>query len=167
MSYWTGTHWVAEGPAAAPPPRPSRTRHVLGALAEGALLSLLVVALVSGTAFAAKGNGKGGGNNTITLAVAGQTDTARLVVSGDVTFLVTRSVTDDEVLWVTMKCYDTGGAEISRRDIAVIWGMWYSLEGSAGPVPTSGSTCTAYATWKPWLDHAIRGTVVEFAVAPS
>jgi hypothetical protein len=64
MSYWTGTHWVADDAAVQPPTRPSRARHVLGAITEGALLSLLVVALLSGTAFAARGNGKGNGNTT-------------------------------------------------------------------------------------------------------
>jgi len=68
MSYWTGTHWVADGPAAKPPPRPSRTRHVLGALAEGALLSLLVVGLVSGTAGTALA-AKGGGGSSPTSSV--------------------------------------------------------------------------------------------------
>lgn len=53
MSFWTGTHWVAE-PAAKPPPRPSRARHIAEAVTEGALVALLVVGLVAGSAFAGR-----------------------------------------------------------------------------------------------------------------
>ena len=137
MSYWTGTHWVAEGPAAAPPPRPSRTRHVLGALAEGAILSLLVVGLISGTAFAAKGGGKGNGNTT---APSGGCVVDGTVVTGS-------GLPTDEVInfFVT----DASG----KRG----WVLGFTDTGTwAEPVPArSGSTTYEFAsrTWGPNGSH--------------
>jgi hypothetical protein len=56
MSYWDGTQWVADAPAeAAIRARPSRVRHVMGAVAEGGLIALLSFGLIAGTTFAAKG----------------------------------------------------------------------------------------------------------------
>ena len=67
MAYWNGTRWLddkssarASTPARIMSSRERRTRHVLGALTEGAMLSLIVVALISGTTMA--GRGKGAGN---------------------------------------------------------------------------------------------------------
>jgi hypothetical protein len=114
--------------------------------------------------FAAKGEG---GKFTATIAFAATstlTASADSAVSGDVTFAVTQSKTSDEVMWVTNKCFDAAGAEVSRLDLPVLWGTWDSLDGVAGPFATAGVTCTAYATWKPWTDRAISGATMDYSV---
>jgi hypothetical protein len=85
--------------------------------------------------------------------------------SGTVTIRVTRSAPFGDVLWVSNECFDAAGASLGRRDAAVLWGLWSSLEGSAGPFEASGARCTAIATWKPWLGHAIKGTQLSDAGA--
>jgi len=140
MSYWTGTHWVADGPAAKPPPRPSRTRHILGALAEGALLSLLVVGLVSGTAFAAKGGGgKGNGNGNVTVPSGG------CVVDG--TVVVGTGLPTDQVLnFFVTDASGTHGWVLGFTDT----GTW-----SVSVGPRTGPTTYEFAskTWGPDGSH--------------
>jgi hypothetical protein len=67
MAYWDGERWLDEG--ASTPRATSRARRVFDhswkALLEGALVSLMVVGLIAGTAFAGKG---GGGGKTSTAA---------------------------------------------------------------------------------------------------
>jgi hypothetical protein len=141
MSYWTGTHWVAEGPAAKPPPRPSRTSHVLGALAEGALLSLLVVGLVSGTAFAAKGGG-GKGNGNVTAPSGG------CLVDG--TVVTGTGLPTDEVLnfFVT----DTAGQHG--------WVLGFTDSGTwAVTVPARSGTTTYEFGSKTWGPNGTKYTV--------
>jgi hypothetical protein len=81
MSYWTGTSWEQDTPAAATDARPSWRRHVLEAIAEGTLVALLVVGLIAGTTFA----GKGGNGHGHFASTAGMTFTASpdVVKSGD------------------------------------------------------------------------------------
>jgi len=69
MSFWDGTRWVAEVPAA-----PSRAsgiaRRLLGATAEAGLITVLIFGLIAGSAFAAKGGNAakpGGGSGTTTF----------------------------------------------------------------------------------------------------
>jgi hypothetical protein len=94
MSYWNGTHWVPEGPAAKPPPRPaSRTRHALEAVSEGALVALLIVGLMAGTTFAA-GAGRGGGVITVPDGAYAGTTTATVNPGGDA--------------WARARCYQNG-----------------------------------------------------------
>jgi hypothetical protein len=67
MADWDGERWLDEG--VREPRKVSRARRVFDhsskALLEGALISMLVVGLVAGTAFAGKGGGhKGGGGTT-------------------------------------------------------------------------------------------------------
>jgi len=67
MAYWDGERWIDK--AVRPPRQASRARrafdHSWKALLEGALISMLVVGLIAGTAFAGKGGGSGtsGGHN--------------------------------------------------------------------------------------------------------
>ncbi len=93
MSYWTGTHWVAEGSAATPPRRPNRVRHALEAITEGSLVALLVVGLLAGTAFAGKGGGRGGGSQATSsggCVVDGRVVAATGLPSGEViNFMIT------------------------------------------------------------------------------
>jgi hypothetical protein len=55
MTFWDGTRWVPEAPAAHPP---RRTRRLLGAAAEAMVITSLIFGLIAGSAMAAKG-GKG------------------------------------------------------------------------------------------------------------
>jgi hypothetical protein len=72
MTYWDGERWLDQG--ASTPRTTSRARRVFDhswkALLEGALVSLMVVGLIAGTAFAGKGNAgtSGGGGKTTTTA---------------------------------------------------------------------------------------------------
>jgi len=70
MSFWDGSHWVADVPA-----RPSRApdiaRRLLGTTAEAGLITALIFGLMAGSAFAAKNGGGskpqgGGGSSTLT-----------------------------------------------------------------------------------------------------
>ena len=67
-------------------------------------------------------------------------------------------------MWVTNRCFDAKGAEVSRLDLPVQWELWESLEGSAGPFATAGVNCTAHATWKPWTNRAISGATIDYGV---
>ena len=158
MAYWNGTHW---GSAESEPisSRPGRLRHVVEAVLEGALVSVLVVALVAGTAFA----GKGGGSLTASISLGGVARST--TVSGDVTVSVTRSIADnDPVMWVTTKCYDASGARVSWLDLPVAWGAASSLTGSAGAYPVSGSWCETYATLRPWQSRVLGDAYLRFDV---
>jgi hypothetical protein len=137
MSFWTGTHWEPESPASKPPPRPSRTRHGLEALAEGTLVALLVVGLVAGTAFAGKGNGRGGGNQAAS--------TAGCSVDGNV--VTGRGLPTDQVLNFFMT--DSSGKEG--------WVLGFTDDGTwTERVPDrSGRTTYEFAsrTWGPNGSH--------------
>ena len=67
--FWDGTQWVHDAPAA--PPRRRPVRHVLGAVAEAGLITVLTFGLVAGSAFAAKGgtHSGNGGHTSITISV--------------------------------------------------------------------------------------------------
>ncbi|MEX2612686.1 MAG: hypothetical protein WD380_03840 [Gaiellaceae bacterium] len=86
------------------------------------------------------------------------------MVSGDVTFTVTRSKPTDEVFWITNKCWDGASALVTRTDTATLWGTTESLVGSAGPMPTGGVSCMAYVTLRPWQDRPLKDAVVEYNV---
>lgn len=150
----------------------SSGRHVVGM----ALQAVLVVAIVAALVFAAAtvtGNGPGGADSvlagrvtaTIALADATRLAAASNAVSGDALFAITQSKVTDDVMWVTNKCFDSKGAEVSRLDLPVQWANWQTLEGSAGPFATAGVKCTAYATWKPWTNRAITGATIDYDVA--
>ncbi len=72
MSYWDGSHWVADAPAAVSRPR-SIARRLLGATAEAGLISVLIFGLIASSAFAGKGGngsrpgGGGSGGGTLVL----------------------------------------------------------------------------------------------------
>ena len=158
MAYWNGTNWE---PAKLAPinSRSGRFRHAIEAVVEGGLVSLLVVALVAGTAFA----GKGGGSLTATISLGSGARTA--AVSGDVSIAVTRSIPDnDPVMWVTTKCYDASGNRVSWLDLPVVWGAASSLTGSAGAYPVGGSWCETYATLRPWQSRVLGDAYLRFDV---
>jgi hypothetical protein len=158
MAYWNGTQW-GSAEVAPTPARPSRVRHTIEAIVEGVLVSLLVVALVAGTAFA----GKGGGSLTATISIDDGARTASM--TGDVSVAVTRSIPDnDPVMWVTTKCYDASGARVSWLDLPVVWGAASSLTGSAGMYPVSGAWCETYATLRPWQSRVLGDAYLKYDV---
>ena len=69
-------------------------------------------------------------------------------------------------MWVTNTCYDASGTILSKVDLVVVWGMWDSLEGTAGPTTASGSHCRAIVTLKPWLGKPLGNAVLEYDVLP-
>ena len=78
-------------------------------------------------------------------------------------FDVTRSRLDNkDTIWVTNKCYDADGEMLTQRDFAVIWGFWDSYDGYAGPFETTGTTCTAYVTLRPWQDKVLGNATVTY-----
>lgn len=123
MSYWTGTHWVADEPATgAPKRRPSRTRHALEAITEGGLVALLVVGLLAGTAFAGKGGNAaaGGGKAPSTIALVLLDSTDGQAHNGQrVAFDVSTTATDRP--FVGVRCYQ---------------GSAFVLDGYTGYFPT-------------------------------
>jgi len=110
MSYWDGTRWLEDVPAASAPP-PRRARRILGAAAEAALVTTLIFGLIATTAFAAKGgngaNKTSGGRSasTFSLVLLDSTDGAAHY-GQDVTFNVSTSATDNP--YVNVRCYQDG-----------------------------------------------------------
>lgn len=115
MSYWNGTHWVADRSEATAAPR--RVRRVLGATLEASLIVLLMFGLIAGTTFAAKGgNGGGGkgdkpvkpnGSSTITLVMVDDANANGSANWADtVTFEISTTATTSPYLRVT--CYQDG-----------------------------------------------------------
>lgn len=149
----------------------SVVRHMSGAAAEATLVAAIVAAIalvlspVYGPARTITGaDGAEAAKLNVTISLMGAARTSPNVAGGDVSFALTRSEPTDEVLWVTNWCFDANGAAVGRLDLPVRWGMWDSLAGEAGPFPTGGTDCKAYATWRPWQDRGIRGAVVEYGV---
>ena len=123
--------------------------HSALALAQGALVALLVVGLVVGTAFAARGgNGQGGknpngGSGTLTLQMAyDQNGNGAANWSDKVTFDV--STTSTEKPWVSLNCHQNGAwvytATVGFFD-AYPWAQTFTL---ASTMWTGGAgSCTA------------------------
>ena len=78
------------------------TTHALLALAEAGLISLLVVALVAGTAFAAKGGGRTGG--TLALAIVTDGNGNGLPNYGDVVTFSGSTTASDKPM-VGLRCW--------------------------------------------------------------
>jgi hypothetical protein len=113
MSYWDGSRWASDAPVATNSSRPGR--RLLGAAAEAGLISLLLVGLIAGTTFAAKGgNGGGGkgkpggsGTSTVTLVLVHDANANGVANWGDtVTFSIATTATRYPHLEVT--CYQNG-----------------------------------------------------------
>jgi len=103
MSFWDGERWI-KAPAPAPKERSVATRavtHSAQALLEGALVALLVVGLVAGTAFAARGGKAGGGS--VNLVMVQDTDGNGLPNWAEVvTFDVSTTAANP---YVNVRCY--------------------------------------------------------------
>ena len=120
MSYWNGTHWVADRSEAKPAPR--RSRRIVSATLEASLIVLLMFGLIAGTTLAAKGGGgsgggKGGGGHGGHAGGSGSSSLSVVMVedlNGDgqpnwgdtITFSVSTTATDSP--YVEVKCYQDG-----------------------------------------------------------
>lgn len=94
MTFWDGSRWTSSTPTPAAPG--STRRRLLGAAVEGALITMLVFGLVAGTAFAAKGGGRGpraSATVTVTNGVYATSHVAAVSPAG---------------LWVKAMCYQDG-----------------------------------------------------------
>lgn len=132
--------------------------HSVQALAEGALISLLVVGLVAGTAFAARGGGgkPSGGGGTISLSspLVYDANADSLPNYGDrATFTVSTTATDKP--WVELDCYQ-GGTLVyqDRRGFfdGSLTGEVFNL-GTSGAWQSGAADCTAWLvkyTTKSW-----------------
>jgi hypothetical protein len=132
--------------------------HSAQVIAEGALLSLLVVGLMAGTAFAAKGGGGGhkggggtGGTGTITLgAIVTDNNGNGLPNWSDfVDFNISTTATTEP--WVNLVCSQNGVVVANGWDgyfAASITGTKFGLYSSAW---TGGAAdCVAYLTTPTW-----------------
>jgi len=148
----------------------SGLRHSAVAIAEALLVAAIIAGLLLALSpvyqpadfLAGTESAQAGGRVSVTLSLASASAAAVSTSSSSVSFVATRSSSTDEVLWVTNRCYDAAGAEVSRVDQPVVWGLSSSLEGIAGPYEPAGERCTAYATWKPWTNKPIRGAIVDY-----
>lgn len=116
-------------------------------------------------------NGSIGGSLQTTIALSPTTRVAtspgspELIVYGDASFTVTRSIPyDKETIWVTQHCFDAAANRLSKLDHAVLWGTSLSLEGTTSPFPTSGTRCTAFVTLRPWQDRTLGDASPTFLV---
>ena len=149
MSYSNGTAWERDDGASPEVTRTSRRRHAYEAIAEGALLSLLVVALVASTALAGKGNGRGGGSAGGTTAT-----TAGCTVDGQV--VTGTALPTDQVLnfFVT----DSTGSKG--------WVLGWTDSGSwSEPVPARSGTTTYEFASKTWGPGGTKYTVFASCTA--
>ena len=145
------------------------TSHTLMALAEASLVALLVVGLVAGTAFAAKGGGgKPGGGGTTggggSLTVIDM-DADGVINYGDaVTFALTTSASRP---FVSVNCYQ-GGAWVYAASVGYFagypWDQWFTLATSSWPAGSGECTAQLY-TSKDGIRITVLGTT-SFSVAP-
>ena len=123
--------------------------HSVQALAEGVLISLLVVGLIAGTAFAGRGGtGKpSGGGGTISLSpLAYDANGDSLPNYGDrVTFTLSTTATTKP--WVELDCYK-GGALVYQDRRGFFDG---SLTGEVFNLGTSGAWQSGAADCTAWL----------------
>jgi hypothetical protein len=93
MTFWDGSRWTS---STGTPASPGRRRSLLGAAAEGALITALIFGLVVGTTLAAKGGGRGPrASATVTVADGVYATSHPAVVS-------------PAGLWVRAMCYQDG-----------------------------------------------------------
>jgi hypothetical protein len=119
--------------------------HSTQALIEGAIISLLVVGLMAGTAFAAKGGGKPGGttgsSGTVSLVLMNGDTSAQF--GHQVTFNIATTATT--MPYVHLKCYQSGSLVLEAWHgffPTALGNEWFYL----GPSPawqSGAATCTA------------------------
>jgi hypothetical protein len=131
------------------------TTHSLQALAEASLIALLIVGLMTGTAFAAKGGGKPAGSSSISLVVLDADGVASH--GGLVTFAVT---TSDPYPVASVTCSQSGtvvyGASLPMYQ-PNIWDSDGTFILSSMAWSSGAADCTAL------LKGTSRGKVVTLA----
>ena len=126
--------------------------HSAQVIAEGALLSLLVVGLMAGTTFAAKGGGSkptGGGGTGGTLAVKMVTDVngnGSPEVGDTISFNVSTTATDKP--WVKLNC-SQGGSWVYTSSAgffaAYAWAPNFTLSSTMWSSGAADCTATLYS----------------------
>jgi hypothetical protein len=143
--------------------------HTAQAVAEGALISILVVGLMVGTAFAAKGGGGGhhstsGGTGTISLVMVVDANGDSLPNFRDkVTFNVSTTATSQP--WVTLKCYQSGSLVYKASN--GIFSTSLNENFTLGPTPnwqSGAADCTAYL--EDWDSYSKNGSISTLASMP-
>ena len=122
--------------------------HSIQAVLEGALLAMIVVGLIAGTAFAAKGGGKpaGGGSSTLNLVLLDSTD--GVANYGErITFEVATTATDKPS--VKVACTQAGTVVYRSSagfypDYPWPWAQTFSLSSTAWTGGAADCTATLY-----------------------
>jgi hypothetical protein len=134
--------------------------HTAQAVAEGALIALLVVGLMAGTTFAAKGGGGGhgkpgggttSGNGAIALAplVTDVNGNGTPNYTDVVTFNISTTATTQP--WVNLVCTQNGVIVAQGWDGYFDGSLTSRNFGLASPAWTGGAAdCTAYLTTETW-----------------
>jgi hypothetical protein len=127
-----------------------------------ALLGIAVVFALTVTtaAFAAKGGGTAGGNNTATIAFAntGSAAISALSTGSQASFAVTANVKPADVysLWVANICSQNGVTVSAEYHPVQNW--------LAGPFTVTGAQCTAYVWLFPDAWTPLKGGSMTYAV---
>jgi hypothetical protein len=139
--------------------------HVVQAFTEGALIALLVVGLIAGTAFAGNGGGPNKSSSSISLVMVGTsgvtTSTSDPSYGDTVTFNVSTTATTQP--YVHLKCFQSGTLVLEA------WQAWF--EGGLGtrtfPLGTTpawqggAADCTAYL--ENWDSYSKNGRTTVLA----
>src|SRR5262245_4581335 len=121
---------------------------MLSRIETALIVGIAFLLMVSLPALAARG-GNGGGDLTTTISLAGASARTASASSGEATFDVTRSEPyDKDTIYVVNRCWDGDGNLVVSVGYQVLWGMWDSLNGTTGAMPTGGTHCTAYVSIK-------------------
>ena len=135
------------------------TSHSLQAIAEAALIAMLVVGLMAGTAFAGKGgNGSkptgGATGGTIAVVLVTDVNTPGLSRGDTVTFNVATTATDEP--FVNLQCFQNGSLVLNGSAGFFAWAMnapHYDFGLNSGLWQSGAADCTAYivkSTSKGW-----------------
>lgn len=109
------------------------TTRTLQAIAEGSLIALLIVGLMAGTTFAAKGGGRTSGVTiTVPDGVFGGTATATITGASS-------------TAWFYVKCTQNGGTALLDWERIDATGHSYSQLGPTGSWTSGAATCTGEA----------------------
>jgi len=131
--------------------------HSIQALAEGALISLLVVGLIAGTAFAGKPSSNGGsGGYSATVSPGGP------YTFGDTVYVTTNAPVypNNTGPWIWLKCYQNGVVVMSSDHAGFSAGWYYNWPFNLGPTQSwSGGAADCTVT----VVHTNRNKVVTDA----
>jgi hypothetical protein len=133
MSYWDGSRWATE---VQPATKSSRHgRRLLGAAAEAGLISLLLVGLIAGTTFAAKGGRgttSGGTSYSVSVSPAGP------YAFGQAVYATTNAPIyaggAGPYLW--LRCYQNGSVVLATDHAGFEGGWYYNDPFMLGPTQT-------------------------------